>query len=417
MSRDETFEIELTAMAHGGKALGRHNNKTIFIPYTIPGERVQARIRQDKGRIAFAEGTKLIEASGDRVFPRCPHFGPNKCGRCHWQHIDYAAQLLIKQDIMNDQLSRIGGFDDAMIERVVQPVIASPQEWYYNYHMTMLVSQNGELGFPAEDGGAPFLIEECHIIHPDLLDLFHQIDMDVSGLSKVRLQIDTDGNHMLIMSVRDEESIPELETDLPTSVNLILPDNEPVNLIGDSHSYYEVAGKRFRVTAGSEFRSNVSQLQNLAEIMVAMLDLKGGETVLDLYAGVGFFSAFIADRAGLVTLVESYPPAATDADVNLAQFENVDVIEGSVEDVLPELDQTYQAVILDPPSEGLSVEVVDLLARIKFPTLIYISGDPATLARDAKRLTGYQLTMVQPIDLSPQTYFIDSICKFVALPS
>lgn len=412
---NETFDLELIAMAHGGKALGRHQNRTIFIPYTIPGEKVQARITQDKGRIAFAEGVKLLEASGDRVFPRCPHFGPNKCGRCHWQHIDYAAQLLIKQDVMNDQLGRIGDIKDSVIEAAVQPMIPSPQQWNYNYHMTMYVTQNGELGFPAENGGTTFLIEECHIIHPDLLTLFYQIDMDVSGLTRLRLQIGTDSASMLIMSVKDEQNVPELETDLPTSINLLLPDNEPVNLIGDSHSYYEISGRRFRVTAGSEFRSNVSQLPALAEIVTGMLNLKGDEAVLDLYGGVGFFSAFIADHAALVTLVESYPPAASDADLNLADFENVDVIEGSAEDVFAELDRDYQAVIVDPPSEGLSITMIDAFGAHKVSILIYVSGDPATLARDAKRLAahGYQIDLIQPIDLSPQTYFIDSVCRFI----
>ncbi|MBC8170334.1 MAG: TRAM domain-containing protein, partial [Anaerolineae bacterium] len=91
MTDKELFEVELTAMAHGGSALGRHEKRTVFIPYTIPGERVLARITKDRGRIAFAEGVKLVEASTDRVYPRCPHFGPGRCGRCHWQHIDYEA--------------------------------------------------------------------------------------------------------------------------------------------------------------------------------------------------------------------------------------------------------------------------------------------------------------------------------------
>src|SRR5690349_17529942 len=84
-----TFELTLTGMAHGGSALGRHDGRTVFVPYTIPGERIMARVTGEKGRVAFAEGVTLLEASADRVFPRCPHFGPGKCGRCQWQHIDY----------------------------------------------------------------------------------------------------------------------------------------------------------------------------------------------------------------------------------------------------------------------------------------------------------------------------------------
>ena len=111
------------------------------------------------------------------------------------------------------------------------------------------------------------------------------------------------------------------------------------------------------------------------------------------------------------TLIESFPPAVTDADDNLTDLDNVDVIEGTVEDVLPELELRYDIAILDPPSEGISTEAVDLLAALKIPRLIYISSDPATLARDAKRLCaqGYTLGVVQPLDLNPHTYYVDAV--------
>lgn len=404
---DDTFEIELTAMAHGGSALGRHDKRTIFIPYTIPGEIVEARIVEDRGRIAFAEGVRLLDASADRVYPRCPHFGPHLCGRCQWQHIDYAAQLLLKQDVLADQLARIGGFEDAD----VRAVIPGPAQWGYNYHMTMVANAEGRLGFPGYDGRPPFPFEECHILHPDLLDLYYQLDLEFDQIPELRLQMGTDGAHMIILSVKSEDDVPELTADLPTSANLILPDNEPVNLIGDSHSNYTIGKHTFRVTAGSAFRANVAQIDTLASLVVQLVDLPQGATVLDLYAGVGVFSAALAPHASLVTLVESYPPAVTDADVNLADFDHIDVIEGSVEDVLDSLEVGYFAAVVDPPSEGLSIEAVDALEASSVQRLVYVSGDPATLARDTKRLVqhGFRLGVVQPIDLAPQTYWIDSV--------
>jgi 23S rRNA (uracil1939-C5)-methyltransferase len=405
---DDTFELKLEAMAHGGSALGRHHNRTVFVPYTIPGERVLARIRQNKGRVAFAEGIKLLEESGDRVYPRCPHFGPGKCWRCHWQHIDYPAQLLLKQDVLADQLARIGGFDDAD----VRPVIPSPAQWGYNYHMTLLPAPDGSLGFPGVDQPV-YPISQCHILHPDLLALYHALDLEFDGLRSLRLQMGTDGVPMLILTMADDNP-PELETGLPASLNMLLSDNEPVNLIGDSHSRYVVSGRQFRVTAGSFFRPNVAQLSNLVTLALDALQLNGGESVLDLYAGVGLFTAFLAERANLVTLVESYPPAVTDAETNLADIDNADIIEGTVEDVLPELDGPYHAALVDPPPDGLSMDVVDLLAESGTPRLVYVSSDPATLARDGKRLArqGFRLVYVQPIDLAPQTYYIDSVALF-----
>lgn len=410
MSEDtssEMFTIELTSMAHGGSALGRHEGRVVFIPYTIPGEIVEAEITAEKGRVAFARGVTLVDASVDRVFPRCQHFGPRKCGRCQWQHIDLPAQLLLKQDVLADQLDRIGNFSDAD----VRALIPSPQAWEYSYQMNLLPGPGDTFGYPGTDEGTVMPIDECHIIHPDLLELYEKLEFDFTGLRRLRLQLGTDGAHMLILWVEDEENIPELATDMPTSVNVILPDNEPVNLIGESHCRYTVNERTYRVTAGSHFRANVGQIDTLAQTVITLAEIKPEANVLDLYAGVGVFSAYAAPRAALVTLIESFPPAVTDADDNLTDLDNVDVIEGTVEDVLPELELRYDIAILDPPSEGISTEAVDLLAALKIPRLIYISSDPATLARDAKRLCaqGYTLGVVQPLDLNPHTYYVDAV--------
>lgn len=411
--QNDTVEVSLIAMAHGGSALGRHAKQTIFIPYTIPGETVEARIIQDKGRIAFAEGVTLIEASADRVFPECPHFGLHKCGSCHWQHINPTAQVLLKQDVLVDQLARVGKFDDDTIETSIRDIVPSEAQWGYNYQMTFQV-ENGKLGFPQADGQGIILISECHILHPTLLEIYDSLEFDFTGVQRITFQLSTDDEHMLILYVDDEENIPELHAELATSINVILPDNEPMNLIGNTHLNYTIGEHQFRVTAGSAFRANINQLETLAHMVLDALDLREDASVLDLYAGVGFFSAFIAPHVSLVTLVESFPPAVTDADENLAHYDNVDIVEGTVEDVLPELDDSYECAVLDPPSSGLSVDVLDCLKEKNIPRLVYISGDPATLARDSARLVkqGYQLESVQPIDLAPQTYYIDSVAVF-----
>lgn len=408
------FELTLTGMAHGGSALGRHDGRTVFVPYTIPGERIMARVTGEKGRVIFAEGITLLEASSDRVFPRCPHFGPGKCGRCHWQHIDYAAQLLLKQDVLADQLERIGGFTDAD----VLPILASPVEWGYNHHMTLLADASGKLGFPVasptRQETAVFAISECHIMHPDLLALYGLLELEgITGIQRMMLQIGTDGAPMLILTMANDDA-PELLTDVPASVNMLAGGVDPVNLIGDLYSYYAVAGRTFRVTAGSYIRPNISGLESLIGAVLEALDLQGGETVLELYAGVGLLSAFIAKRAGLVTLVDSYAPALNDAEENLADLDNVDILEGAVEDVLGELEDPYDAAVIDPPPDGLSTEAVDRLTALNIPRLVYVSGDPATLARDGKRLAaqGYRLVYAQPIDLAPQTYYVDAVAVF-----
>jgi 23S rRNA (uracil1939-C5)-methyltransferase len=406
---DDTFELELDAMAHGGSALGRYEGRTVFVPYTIPGERIRARITQDKGRIAFAEGVTLLEASADRVPPRCPHFGPGRCGRCQWQHIDYPAQLLLKQDVLADQLERIGGFRDP----VVRPVIASPAAWGYDQQLTLMRGADGVFGLSSA-GGRIIPVNECAVTQPEVLDLRDLLDLeDIPNIQAITLQIGSDGAPSVILRLTDEDA-PELAADIAASVNLILGDHEPVNLIGDSHVCYTVRERAFRVTAGSFFRPNVAQIPNLVDVVLAALNLTGQEAVLDGYAGVGVFSAFVAPHARRVTLIESYPPAVTDADANLADFDHLDIIEGAVEAVLPELDEPYHAAVIDPPGDGLSTAALDSLVSLAIPRLIYVSSDPATLARDGKRLAsqGYRLVYAQPLDFAPQTYYLDTVAVF-----
>jgi 23S rRNA (uracil1939-C5)-methyltransferase len=409
----KSFELQLTAMAHGGYALGRDDRRMVFVPYTLPGERVLARQTHEKGQVTFAAGVKLLEASADRVYPECPHFGPGRCWGCQWQHIAYEAQLLLKQDVLADQLGRLGGFHDRVIERALEPTIPSPEQWGYNYHMTLERTADERLGFLRVDGRGIEVMAECYVLHPTLLALYESLDLDFAGMRRLKLQLGSDGAHMLVLMMASEDA-PEIAADFATSVNILLPDNEPVNLIGAAHSLYTVGGRDFRVTAGSSFRANVAQVDALVAQVLALLDLRGDEAVLDLYAGVGVFSAFMAARAGLVTMVESYPPAVTDAEANLAAFDNVDVVEGAVEAVLDVLEGEYQAAVVDPPPGGLSQETFNRLIALGIPRIVYVSSDPASLARDGKKLgkQGYHLLRAQPIDFAPQTYYIDTVTLF-----
>jgi 23S rRNA (uracil1939-C5)-methyltransferase len=156
----------------------------------------------------------------------------------------------------------------------------------------------------------------------------------------------------------------------------------------------------------------------MADILVAevlsRLALSGVETVLDLYSGVGLFTAFIAEQVSHVTSVESYPPAVTDAEINLSDLTNIDIIEGPVEAVMADLPGPFDAVLIDPPRAGLDPQVIDEIIRLAPPRVVYVSCDPATFARDAHRLAigGYRLGSVQPVDMFPQTYHIELVAAF-----
>lgn len=411
---DDLIELELTTMAHGGSAIGRYAGRAIFVPYAIPGERITARITQDKGRFAYAEGVTLLEGSEARVLPRCPHFGPRRCGGCHWQHIDYPAQLVFKQQIVSDQLARIGG----IAAPPVLPIIPSPDPWQYRTHVTLHVTPDGQIGFIGTDDQHIVPIQECHIIRPELQDLLERLDLETlegNTLSRIRLQVGSESEDRLIALSTLDDMPPALELDLPVSISFLSEDEQPQALIGTGKVHYTVKGRVFQVTAGSFFQVNLPLAERLVDLVLENLALQGAENVLDLYSGVGLFTAFLAERAAAVTAIEGFPTAVDDADANLSDLDNVTLIEGLVEDVLPELDESFEAVVLDPPRSGMEAPALDALAALAPAKIVYVSCDPATLARDAKRLIakGYALQAVQPLDMFPQTYHIECVAAFL----
>ncbi|MBX3062601.1 MAG: class I SAM-dependent RNA methyltransferase [Anaerolineae bacterium] len=411
MSAENTFELELTSMAHGGSAIGRHDGRTIFVPYTLPGERIIARIVQDRGRFAIAEVVKIVSPSPQRVEPRCPYFGPGLCGGCQLQHIDYAAQLELKQSVVKDQMARIGGFQ----EITVLPMLASPDEYDYRTHVTLHALKDGQLGFVSTDDDNLIVIDECHIIRPPLQELLNVIDFaGFEALDRVRLQVGSEEDDLMIGLSTVDDEVPELEVDFPASISFLSSEKPPQPLIGKPSVNYRVKDRDFMVRAGGFFQVNLQQAEKLVDLVLERLDLQGTERVLDLYSGVGLFSAFIAERAAWVTGVEAYAPAVEDAAENLSAFENIDLFEGAVEEVLSQLEGSYDAVVLDPPRAGLDGVVVDALVALAPAKIVYVSCDLATFARDAKRLAaqGYRLHEIQPVDMFPQTASIELVSLF-----
>jgi 23S rRNA (uracil1939-C5)-methyltransferase len=410
-----TFTLQIRDIANGGYALGKHNRRTVLIPYAIPGEKLRARITHSARSVDFAEGVQLLESSADRVYSECEHFGAGACWGCQWQHIDYRAQQLLKQDILLDQVQRFGKLSDSALKRAFVEIIASPVVWQYSYQMRLerITSAVGmaQWGMPRMDGRSLEPISTCLIMRPELQNLYESLEFDLPNVKQLHLLLGSDGATMLNMTLDDEDA-PELSADFATSVNIILPDNEPVNLVGDSYITYRVGERDFRLTAGGFFRAHVAQMDALIGEVLGALQLKGDERVLDLYAGTGVFSAFLAPRAELVTLVESYPPLATDADANLADYDSVDVIEGSVEAVLSSLqdaEENYDVALVDPPSNGMSDSAKQTLIQMGVKHIAYVSSNPATLGADIQDFmkAGYKLKRLQPFDFAPHTYYVE----------
>ena len=396
-------------MANGGAAMGRDaNDRVVFVPFAIPGEQIRVDIVEDRKRFARGRLKEIIEPSPDRVEPSCPHFG--SCGGCHFQHISYPAQLRFKEEVVRDQLNRIGG-----LERItVKPVLANPEPWAFATDITFSLTTNGQLGFWSPIKGQVIPINTCLIIRERLLEAYQDIDLELANLRKLTLRLGDDGSLLAALEVEELEA-PSLETNFPISVALILPDGLAANLIGDNHIVQSIKGCDFRISAGSFFYPSPTALELALDAILNYAALAGDEKLLELYSGVGTLTAFLAPKSATTTAIEVNPDAVADAAVNLYNHENVTLYEGLVEEILPLLDVEPDVMVVDPPPTGLPPTVIDEIV-VKAPRkLIYISSDVAILARDGRRLAakGYRLAEVQPVDMVPQNYQVLTISHWL----
>ena len=389
-------QLDLIEMVYGGNALAKVDGRPIFVTGGLPGEQVRATITQDRGRYAFAVVDEVLTPSPHRITPRCPYVRAGTCGGCQWQHIDYDQQLLYKSEIVKAQFRRIGKFDEVL----VHPTIASPDPWFYRTHVTYHRSPEDELGFIAPDDRTVTPIDECPIIRPELLAMRTAI---TPTARRVRCMVGTDGSERVV-SQSDDGS--------PAAADQ--GDDETISAAAADKVTFTIHGETFRVSAGSFFQVNLAQAARLVELVMDQVDLSGRELVLDLYSGVGLFTAFLAQGAKRVTAIELAPSAVSDARVNLARFNNIDVYEGATEAMLPRVKGKFDAAVIDPPRAGMHAKAVEALIARAPRRIAYVSCDPSTLARDARLLVnaGYTLTHVQPVDMFPQTYHIECMAGF-----
>lgn len=415
----ETITLTLTGMAHGGAAFGRDEaGRAIFVPFAIAGETVRVEIVENKGRFATARLLEVIRPSPERSEPQCPHYAT--CGHSHYQHIRYEAQLRFKAEILRDQLERIGRLTDV----TVQPTLPNPEPWAYRADVTFFPAAGGGLGFWSPQQRQVTAVQTCPLLRPTLLDVLQDVDLELPGLRKLTLRLGDDGDVLAALEVEDVEP-PELESESPISIAIVLPDGTAANLIGDNYIVRAVRGRDFRVSAGCYFYPSPAAAELVVDTVLRYADLgnstrrygghgeggKEGGRVLELYSGVGTLTAFLSAGAAEVTAIEANPDAVADTAVNLADTDNVALYEGLVEEILPNLAIAPDVVVVDPPEGGLAAEVIRALAAKRPGRLVYVSADAATLARDGKELAaaGYHLREIQPIDMFPQTYQIQSV--------
>lgn len=411
---DKTVQVTLEKMTYGGDAMGRlPDGRAVFVPFGLPGEQVQVQVLEDKPGFARGRITQVDQPSPERIIPRCPHFGD--CGGCHYQHLAYAPQLKVKSDILAGQLLRIGHIPNPPM----MPVVACPNEWNYRNHLQFQVNAEARLGFQAPRSNRVVPIRECHLPGPRLNSLWPQISLEPDlGLHRLSLREGADDDLMLVLEGA-QPIPPRLELEAGISAVYSFEDQLTV-LVGEDSLQMSIdpGGGRpprsFQVSAGSFFQVNKSVAQVMVSHVLSILPQKIG-SLLDVYCGVGLFSAFLKERTDHLVGIESSPSACDDFTVNLDEFEHVDLYQGLAEQVLPGLSMKPDVVLVDPPRAGLDRRVVTGLLEMAPGMIVYISCDPSTLARDASLLIngGCRLEQVTPFDLFPQTYHLESISLFV----
>jgi len=406
----QTFDLELTAMAHGGSALGRYEGRVIFVPYTIPGETVRVELVEARTRWGRGRLLEISDPSPHRVQPPCPYFGPGKCGGCHFQQIDYEAQAEYKRDVLVDQLARLGGLHDAN----VQEIIGAAQPWAYRNHAQFSTTPEGQLGFLTADTHHVVPVEECLILDPLLGELRAALDMEWPELHRLSLRCGSvTGDRMAVFELNQYEDF-YIDVDFPVSCVILLADGEAVVLMGNAYLEEQVAGRDYRISANSFFQVNTAGAEALVALVHQALAPTSSDSLLDLYCGVGLFGLSLADQVGRVIGVEADPSAAADFRYNARGMDHVELIEGKAQSVLPRIKERVDLLLLDPPRSGAGQGIIDQIAHLNPRRIAYVSCDPATLARDARHLTesGFLLQEVQPVDLFPQTFHVEAVALF-----
>lgn len=429
MRTGDVVEMELSDLSYLGGAVGRtEDNQAVFVLAGLPGERARVAIDDDRSRYLRGHVVEVLRPASDRVASPCPSFGT--CGGCQFQHLAYAAQLDWKTELVRRQLQRIGQLENPP----VRPTIAAPFPWAYRNQARFSLDREGKLCFTQAHSHRKVPIDSCQILQPEIVALMPRLDGVFPRGHQIVARYGAQTGQYLITP-----HLPALD-----------------GIVETGQLFYEEAllGQTYRVSAASFFQVNtridpipradldpgrngrpaslaqtwgpsretwtnwvgseprpVSQAELLALLVLDRLGLTGRETVIDAYGGVGTFALQIARKARRVIGIEEAKSAVADAHHNARGVDNVEFLLGRTEERIGDLRVRPDAVVLDPVRAGAAPPVLHALQTLRPPTLVYVSCEPATLARDLATLVanGFELVDVQPLDMFPQTHHVETV--------
>src|SRR6202048_4319425 len=428
--------LSIEKLVYGGDGLAHADGNTVFVPYVMPGEKVRAAVKQKRNKLIWAQLLEVVSPAPERQKALCPHF--QTCGGCHYQHIPAAEQLRLKKEILQETLSRLGGIQWT---GPIQEHAAEPYGYRNRAQWAVRNANPRAIGYFLPESSVIVPIDECPVLSPLLAKTFGQLQelARSNRLPEKALEIEAfadSADAKIALNVAFErfpkppaELAAAFREALPQLESLLLADEskDRFELTGPGYLFHEAGGFRYRVSHLSFFQVNRFLVEDLLQTMVTGAK---GETALDLYAGVGFFTLPLTRTFKRVVRVDANLAATRDLHVN-AESAGAAVISHNehAEEFLRKTSEKPDFVVLDPPRAGLGAEAAAKLATLGAAEIAYLSCDPSTLARDLAGLTGsnrrgaaesgtnrYEIADMHLFDLFPQTYHIETLVRLRGAP-
>ena len=411
----EAVEVTTQDVAQGGWCVARLPGlPVLFVRHALPGERVVARVTEVTSRFARADAVEIREPSPDRVAAPCPYAHPGGCGGCDWQHASLSAQRALKAAVIGQQLRRMAGIDrEVTVEPMPGDETGGQQGLGWRTRVQFAVRDDGAAGLRKHRSHEVVAIDDCLIAHPGIRDLgiLHSTWPDTRAVEAI---VGTGDRAVIVTPAR---SGPPAETPAVPAESLLSRNRRRLTpLKGSGFLTQHAAGRAWRVSAGAFWQVHPAAADTLTEAVLAALEPKPGDTVLDLYCGAGLFAGAVAAKVGsdgAVIGIEEDPAAVRDARHNLRDAPWAQVRKGDVARVLRQRGlPRARLVVADPPRAGLAREVTGYLAGGSgAERFCYVSCDPATLARDLGLLlaAGWQLDELRAFDAFPMTHHVECV--------
>ena len=416
------MKLTIEKMIYGGDGLSRlPNGKAVFLPFVLRGEEVDATVTEEKSGFARAIASEILKLSANRTVPACPYFG--SCGGCHYQHADYFGQLEIKHSVLRDTLRRT-----AKLDWQNEIVTHAGEPWNYRNRTRIKIRGGSDFcaGYYRLASHDLLAVEECPISSPAINRALAQLwqmgkaQYVPEGIEEIEFFANHDDSRLLVEVFGKADAqirwrfLQDLQAAIPEMHGagfFTLAPGGPrlTEKIGETFLVYKAGEKSFRVSLGSFFQTNRHLVGDLTKTVVGNSQ---GKMALDLYAGAGLFANHLAARFERVVAVESSPASAGDLEINAEK--NVTGVQHTTEQFLRKSAKLRPGlVVMDPPRAGLGDRTTKLLAALQAPEIVYLSCDPATLARDLLVLlqSGYRVEEVHMFDLFPQTFHIESMVR------